>query len=148
VEFVLSEMAEAKQNLPVDYFQSGSTVVDGTQVGRINKMIVEAVESQILLYNASPLFNGNTDLANFKNLDGTQLIPQQYDASKWEQAATAAKEAITLAESNGKALYQAGGSDTFSAAYNSVKNLYWDGWNIEGIWLRTSSNAYNWEVHS
>lgn len=148
VEFVLSELEQAKQKLPVDYYQSGTTVVDGTQVGRINKMIVEAVESQILLYNASPLFNGNSELANFKNLDGTQLIPQEYVASKWSLAATAAKEAIDIAEANGKALYQAGGSDTFTAAFNSVKNLYWDGWNVEGIWLKPSTNSYNWEIHA
>lgn len=54
VEFVLAEMAEAKQNLPTDYYQGGTADIDGTQVGRINKIIVEAVESQILLYNASP----------------------------------------------------------------------------------------------
>lgn len=83
VEFVLAEMAEAKQNLPTDYYQGGTADIDGTQVGRINKIIVEAVESQILLYNASPLFNGNTELADFRNFDGTQLIPQSYDSNKW-----------------------------------------------------------------
>ncbi|WP_223548929.1 MULTISPECIES: RagB/SusD family nutrient uptake outer membrane protein [Aestuariivivens] len=147
IDFVLSEMAQAKEKLPVDYFQSGTAVVDGTQVGRINKMIVEAVESQILLYNASPLFNGNTELADFKNLDGTQLIPQTYDANKWTLAANAAKEAIDLAEANGKGLYQASGADAFTTAYNSVKNLYWDGWDVEGIWLRPSTGSYNWEIH-
>lgn len=105
LNLVLAEMAEAKQNLPTDYYQGGTADIDGTQVGRINKIIVEAVESQILLYNASPLFNGNTELADFRNFDGTQLIPQSYDSNKWAIAASAAKEAIDIAEANGKALY-------------------------------------------
>lgn len=148
VEFVLAEMAEAKQNLPTDYYQGGTADIDGTQVGRINKIIVEAVESQILLYNASPLFNGNTELADFRNFDGTQLIPQSYDSNKWAIAASAAKEAIDIAEANGKALYHDSNSDPFIAAYNSVKKLYWEGWNTEGIWLRPSSQNYSWEIHS
>lgn len=64
----LQKWQNAKQNLPTDYYQGGTADIDGTQVGRINKIIVEAVESQILLYNASPLFNGNTVLAEFQKL--------------------------------------------------------------------------------
>lgn len=34
---------QSKQNLPTDYYQGGTADIDGTQVGRINKIIVEAV---------------------------------------------------------------------------------------------------------
>lgn len=148
VEFVLSELALAKADLPVDYYLSGTTTVDGTQVGRINKMIVEALESQILLFNASPLYNGNTELGDFKNYDGKQLISQTYDPAKWDRAAAAAKEAIDIAEANGKHLFRVQNEDPFRAGYLSVRNLFWDGWEEEGIWVRPSSNTWQWEIHS
>lgn len=154
VAFILKEMDEAKEKLPIEYMNESSTEVDITQVGRINKLIVEAVQSQILLYNASPLFNGNPELADFKNLDGTNLIPQSYDATKWTKAAEAAKRAIDMAHNNGKSLYvytpkrTDEPKDPYTIAFKSVRNLYWDGWRNEGIWLRPSSNTFNWSVHS
>ncbi|HWK57427.1 MAG TPA: RagB/SusD family nutrient uptake outer membrane protein [Parapedobacter sp.] len=148
VTFILSEMAEAKKDLPTDYYLSGTSTVDGTQVGRINQQIVAAVESQVLLFHASPLFNGNTELGDFRNLDGTQLFNQSYDASRWAQAAQAAKAAIDIAESNGKHLYKVSDADPFRAAYLSSRNLFWDGWSSEGIWLRPSAANWNWEIHA
>lgn len=149
VAFVLDQLAEAKVNLPVDFYQTGTTIVDGTQVGRINKMIVEAVESQVLLYHASPLYNGNNTMTDFKNLDGTELLNTTFDASRWADAATAAKEAIDIAEANGKALYQETDSDPFMAAYKSVRNMFWDGWETEGVWIDSNSDAnYPYEAHT
>ncbi|WP_311196118.1 RagB/SusD family nutrient uptake outer membrane protein [Antarcticibacterium sp. 1MA-6-2] len=148
VAFVLSELNLAKQDLPTEYYVEGTITPDGTQVGRINDIIVEALESRILLYHASPLFNGNTDLANFQNHDGTVLFNQTYDASRWTIAAQAAKEAINLAEANGKSLFRVEGSDPFTSGFLSARNLYWDGWSTEGIWLRPSSNTYQWQVHA
>ncbi len=43
---------------------------DATQTGRINTLVVDAVKSQVLLFDASPLYNGNPDYANYKNADG------------------------------------------------------------------------------
>ena len=148
VEFVIAQLAEAKADLPAEYFQSGTTTPNVTEFGRINKMIVSALETEVLLFSASPLFNGNTELANFKNLDGKQLINQTYDASKWTKAAAAAKSAIDLAEANGKALYKVTDANPFKAAFLSSRNLYWDGWKTEGIWIRPSSNRGQWESHS
>lgn len=147
VAFVLSEIEKAKLDLPVDYYLDGSAV-DGTQIGRINKIIATALESQILLYHASPLFNGNSELADFKNLDGTILFNQSYDASRWERAAQKAKEAIDIAESNGKSLFSVEDEDPFRAGFLSSRNLYWDGWRTEGIWIRPSSNVWSWEIHA
>lgn len=148
VAFVLSEIALAKQDLPVDYYLQGTTQIDGVEVGRINQIIATAVESQILLYHASPLFNGNTELADFRNLDGTVLINQSYDASRWATAATAAKTAIDLAEANGKALFKVAHEDPFRAGFLSSRDLFWDGWRTEGLWLRPSANNYQWEIHA
>jgi hypothetical protein len=147
VNFVLSEIEKAKLDLPADYYLTGTTTVDGAQVGRINTIIATALESQILLYHASPLFNGNTELADFKNLDGTVLFNQVYDASRWANAAAKAKAAIDLAESNGKSLFKVADANPFRAAFLSVRDLYWDGWKTEGIWLRPATGNYNWEIH-
>ncbi len=147
VTTVLSEIEKAKLDLPVDYYLDG-IAIDGTQIGRINKIIATALESQILLYHASPLFNGNTELVDFKNLDGTVLFNQSYDASRWQKAAQKAKEAIDLAEANGKSLFRVENADPFRAGFLSCRNLYWDGWRTEGIWIRPASNVWSWEIHS
>ncbi|MCO4294736.1 RagB/SusD family nutrient uptake outer membrane protein [Solitalea sp. MAHUQ-68] len=147
VNFVLSEIALAKQDLPLLNYSYGSNTIDPTKTGRINKLIALAVESQIKLYHASPLYNGNTELADFKNLDGKQLFNQTYDASRWAQAAEAAKAAIDAAEAAGKSLYQKADSDPFRAAFLSCRDLYWDGVKTEGIWLRPQTSMDLYEAH-
>ncbi|HTM98563.1 MAG TPA: RagB/SusD family nutrient uptake outer membrane protein [Pedobacter sp.] len=153
VKFVIAEMELAKNDVQVNDFTVGSSNLSAIQTGRINQMIVSAVQSQILLYNASPLFNGNTELADFKNLDGKQLFNQTADASRWQKAADAAKAAITLAEGNGKALFKVNDADPFKAAFLSCRNLFWDGAKTEGVWLMPRSNyllgdSYDgWEIN-
>lgn len=147
VAFVLGEMAAAKADLPLNNFAVGSsTDLDIAQTGRINKIIATAVESQILLYHASPLYNGNSEFSDFKNLDGKVLLNPTYDASRWKKAADASKAAIDLAESQNKSLYKVNDADPFRAAFLSSRNLYWDGWKTEGIWLRTASATSGWEI--
>jgi len=68
VEYVLSEMEKSKQDVPDVHTVNGSS--DLTQVGRITKGIVMAAQSQVLLYDASPLYNGNAEMSDFKNMDG------------------------------------------------------------------------------
>lgn len=148
VEFVLAQIDEALKDLPAEHFQLGTTTVDGTQLGRINKMVAEAVKSEILLFHASPLYNGNTSMSNWRNYDGKQLINPTYDPSKWQKAAAQAKAAIDLAEANGKALYVKNGSSEFETAYLSTRDVFWDGYQKEGIWLRPATNRYQWEIHA
>ncbi len=147
VNFVMSEIDAAKEDLPLNNYTPGSTSeIDGTQTGRINKVIATAVQSQVLLFSASPLYNGNTEMADFVNLDGKQLIPQTYVPEKWAQAASKAKEAIDMAGANGKSLYKVAASDPFRSAFLSCRNLFWDGWKTEGIWLRASNDIANYEI--
>jgi len=148
ISFVMAQMEEAKADLPADYYIAGSTGLIENEIGRINKMIVDAVQSEITLFAASPLYNGNRDLASWKSADGKQLIPQDYDVNKWQIAAKEAKEAIDIAEQNGKALYKATDANPFRAAFLSVRNLYWDGWRTEGIFIRPSTNRQQWESHA
>jgi hypothetical protein len=75
------------------------------ELGRITKPIALSVKAEILATAASPLFNGNPDYVSLKNKDGKLLFNSTYDASKWDKAATAALEAITVCEANGVRLH-------------------------------------------
>lgn len=77
-----------------------------TEYGRITKPIAMAVKAKALVWAASPLFNGNTDYAQWIDNRGKQLISSTYSAEKWQRAATATKEAIDCAEANGVKLYE------------------------------------------
>lgn len=83
VEFIVSELDKAYTDLPVKSTR--------TELGRIDKAFCKAYKAQVLLYAASPLFNGNPDMESLKNTDGTQLIPITEDPKKWEQARDAYK---------------------------------------------------------
>src|SRR5690606_10597635 len=76
------------------------------EYGRITKLIALGIKAKVLVFAASPLFNGNTDYAGFANNDGTLLFNSNYDANKWQKAVTALKEAIDLAHSLGHKLYE------------------------------------------
>ena len=56
----------------------------------------EGRHCESFLSAASPLWNGNTEYANFKNNDGKSLVNQTCDANKWTKAADAAKAVIDL----------------------------------------------------
>lgn len=86
------------------------------ELGRITKPAAMAIKAELLVTAASPLFNGNTDYASFKDKDGQLLFPA-YDAAKWQKAADACKAAIDQCEAVGLHL-----NNTFAAAPN-VTNL-------------------------
>ncbi|MDN5285830.1 MAG: RagB/SusD family nutrient uptake outer membrane protein [Mucilaginibacter sp.] len=75
------------------------------ELGRITKPIALAVKAEILATAASPLFNGNPDYISLKNKDGKALFNPTYDAKKWDRAAAAALDAITVCEANGASLH-------------------------------------------
>ncbi|MEZ2337894.1 RagB/SusD family nutrient uptake outer membrane protein [Mucilaginibacter sp. RCC_168] len=75
------------------------------ELGRITKTIALCVKAEVLATAASPLFNGNPDLASLKNKDGQALFNGTYDATKWDRAATACFDAIKSAEANGNRLH-------------------------------------------
>src|SRR5690606_20196950 len=81
VEYIVNELDLAAQDLPLHF-----TSQSDSDYGRTTKIARMALKSRILLYAASPLFNGNTDYSNFKNLDGKQLISTNVDPLKWEKA--------------------------------------------------------------
>ncbi len=93
VEFITSELEIAATEL----FEER----DNFNIARPTKGSALGVRAKVLLYAASPLVNGNTEMADFTNFDGKQLIPQEYDESKWAKAAAAARDMIEYAEESG-----------------------------------------------
>lgn len=108
--------------------------------GRATRLAALALKSRALLYIASPLYNGNTDQADLKNLDGTQLISQKYDKEKWKAAADAAKECIEYSLAAGKKLYN-------EMPSNPVKNfgkIFTECWNSEILWAKNIGAYQHW----
>lgn len=68
-------------------------------IGRPTKGAALAGRARLLLYAASPLYNGNNELASLKNYDGETLIPGgDPDIEKWAKAAAAAYDVIKIAK--------------------------------------------------
>jgi hypothetical protein len=119
-----------------------------SETGRITKIVAKAMKAEILVYAASPLFNGNVGTeASIKNSDGKELFNHTYSAEKWQLAAKACKEAIDFATEHGKKLHTwtpTGGftpqaSTQFQMNIREAYNENTD--NPEVLWLDTKSTA-------
>lgn len=86
VEYVVKELEEAARILPDER--------PTPYLGRATSGAALALRAKVLLYAASPLYNGNTDLFNFTDKDGNILISQTADNKKWARAAAAALEVV------------------------------------------------------
>lgn len=117
-------MDEAATALPVSWPSSSN-------YGRPTKGTCLAVKAQTTLLAASPLWNGNTRFANFKNQDGTALASTTYSADKWKAAADAAKAVIDL--NSYKLFTNIDEGDATFNPYLSVRNLFLTTWNNEII---------------
>lgn len=65
---------------------------------------LHALKARVLLYAASPLFNGNPAYSDFKNKNGELLFSSTYDKNKWLLAAEAADEAARVCALGDRAL--------------------------------------------
>ena len=106
---------EAMEHLP---YQSQK---ESTRVTYYNKEAAATLKAYALLYAASPLYNGNMQLKDFKNKNGVRLFPD-YDKEKWHKAALAADEAIEICKNAGKELYS-GTSDQGSELLNTIADV-------------------------
>ena len=86
-----------------------------------NRESALALKAMILIYRASPLFNGNSDYTNFKNKQGEQLFPTQLDNEKWHEAALACDTAIAVAEQSGFSLVS-GSTSKSTALLNTMQD--------------------------
>jgi len=101
--FVAAECDKAAALLPPN-------ITNVTDYGRPTKAVCLALKARVLLYMASPLWNGNPDYKDIKNDNGTRLFPDA-DAGRWQAAADAAKACIDQAESAGYGLYRSASND-------------------------------------
>lgn len=102
VNYICSELdtaASSSSSLPDSWYG------DTQNYGRIAKSACLALKSRVLLYAASPLFNGNSLYKNIQNSDGTKLFPQTYDKELWKKAADAADAAIASAKRGNLSMY-------------------------------------------
>jgi len=140
VDYVSKELDTVAQQLPLVPHKDGSES-DG-DYGRATKGMALAVKARLLLYAASPLYNGNTDgiLAGFKTASGLPLISNKKDPSKWEKAANAAKDVIDLGIYK---LYK----DPSGNVMKSLQGVFSQAWNSEQIFVRKSYGLTTWDVH-
>ncbi len=136
VDYVVSLLDEAAPHLPL-------AIEDrSTEMGRITRPAALGIKAVVLVTSASPLFNGNADYVNVADNRGVKLFTQSYDASKWEKAATACKQAIDVAEEAGHKLYTFAGPYSISddvKLLNSIRCVYSDRYNEEMIWCAPKS---------
>lgn len=125
INFIISEYDKAIEILPLK-------ISDHTWNGRITKGIVMAAKARLLLYAASPLFNGCELYKGLKNREGEYLFPQYADLNKWEDAAKAARTVIDLGIYS---LYEnQTETDPMRKAIKSYQGVIFDKWNNELIW--------------
>lgn len=90
VDYILSECDAAATSLP--------TTQAGLNYGRVSKAACLALKARVLLYAASPLFNGTTLPADAggSGVDAALVGYPTYDANRWKLAKEAAEAVITL----------------------------------------------------
>jgi hypothetical protein len=135
VDYIVSLLDSAIIQLP-------DKIINPTkEQGRATKLIAASLKAKVLVFAASPLFNGNNDQATLVNRDGTKLFNPEKDIHKWERAATACKEAlelcppeVTLFKYTTAALL----SDTIKQEL-TIRNTFTEKWNSEIIWANTQT---------
>ena len=133
VDFIVRELDKAISLLPVDI---ADVTAAYSNMGRATKGAAMALKTRLLLYAASPLYNGQNGTGMFsglQNKDGKELFPP-YDASKWDKVRDAAKDIINM---NKYSLTTKGSPLTsIQDAADSYQNVWFENWetNTEIIW--------------
>lgn len=89
-DYIANDMELAAKHLPLTR--------NNRNISRATRGAALATRAKVLLYAASPLANGNTEMADFVDDQGRILISQIYDEKKWARAAAAAKDVIDLGQ--------------------------------------------------
>jgi len=107
-KYIISQIDKAMPNLP-DRWTGGDW-------GRVDKVVAKAIKGRVLLYAASPQWNGNTlyesGRLKWENTQwetegyGKQLVNPIYSQKKWEDARDACREALDFALLQDLKLYE------------------------------------------
>ncbi|MFL5743984.1 MAG: RagB/SusD family nutrient uptake outer membrane protein [Niastella sp.] len=139
VNYISDLLDSAAATLPASIANTAS------ELGRITQPIALSLKAKLLVYAASPLFNGNPDFATLQGKGGQSLFNSTYSADKWQRAATACKAAIDACTAQGISLYTfqtpAGTTLTDTTVKQmSIRNAMSEPWNSELIWGLTHTN--------
>jgi hypothetical protein len=120
-------------------------------LGQVDQVAAKAIKARVLLFRASPFYNGNqTIFGDFFDHDGQHFFPQKYDKEKWKDVIDAVDDAITTCIANKMDLYKFSKvfyvSDTGFVIANPerMQTLYdlrlvaTDPWNKELVWGKSN----------
>lgn len=124
VEFIAADCDRAAEILP--------DKMPSTDTGRATRIAALALKARLLLYAASPLYNGNEDMVNFTDSTGMAFFPASYDAAKWKTAADAALACIRAAEAGGYGLYRSSSNDPVL----NYQEIFYNNWNKEVLFAK------------
>ena len=144
IDWADKEMLEASMILPPKY-------TEARKYGRVTSIMCLAVRARMLLFAASPLVNGNTDYADFKNEKGENLFSTVYDPTRWKNAVEACKLLIDEADKAGYKLYVEENANGEIDPFMSYQNLFlkrFDEGNTEILFARPSSDYGSYEKHA
>ncbi|MEL7585650.1 MAG: RagB/SusD family nutrient uptake outer membrane protein [Prolixibacteraceae bacterium] len=91
VDYITKELVTAAETLPLQRSVEA--------LARPSRGAALALRAKVLLFGASPLFNGKAPVevaAALVDKQGRRLLPETYDESKWAKAAAAAKDVMDL----------------------------------------------------
>lgn len=144
VNFMVKELDRAIELVPVSI---GDVISAYSNAGRATKGAAMALKTRLLLYAASPLYNGQNGTGmydGFVNSKGQALFPE-YDATKWTKVHDAALELINLGAYE---LTQTGApAASIQDAAHSYQNVWFENWGtnkeiIWGWWYRQWAEDY------
>ncbi|MDR2692128.1 MAG: RagB/SusD family nutrient uptake outer membrane protein [Dysgonamonadaceae bacterium] len=104
VDYIVRKLDAAAEVLPPNRTST-------QDLGRATSTIAKALKARVLLYAASPLWNGSFYKPEWKNENfetpgyGKELVSNVYSSEKWERALTACQEALTAAKAAGYVLF-------------------------------------------
>lgn len=132
IDFIVSQLDSAIAVLPLSIADVG--LQESSDMGRATKGAAMALKSRVLLYAASPLFNGNELYKGITNHYGEKVFTQEYDATKWEKAKKAAKDVIDLGIYELVTAGESATGDPFKDGIKAYQNIFFQQWNKETIW--------------
>ncbi len=132
VKYIAGLLDECAPELPLEITSMG------TEAGRVYRGVAYMLKAKLLVTAASPLFNGNSDYADFKDSDGLPFFPQEFSAQKWQDAVDACE--LALENLPNAALYTfpaTGAKVTAKTQYKmNYRGAVTDPFNTEIIWGR------------